>query len=370
MRFSKDNTWAVKGLAICMMMFHHLFFQKSRFAGFDVNFAPFSQPQVVNIAILCKVCVSLFAFLTGYGLFISYNNMIKKQSMEGIQTDKWCIYRLVKTMSGFWYIYIVCFIVTMLLDRLPVATYYDGNGPVKGIMYCLLDFFGVGYLVGTPTLCETWWYMGAAIVFILLVPLLYNIAEYTGWFGILIISIILPRMINMGFPGIVSIVSFIPAFVLGMMFAKYKLFDHIEIKLSDLGRVKSNILCWGLALIGIAGSYLMYARFTADKIWGIEYGFIPLIFIMFVKYCLCNIKWLNQFLIFMGKRSMTIFLTHTFLRYRYLKEWVYSRGHFLTIFIALFAASLILAIILDLMKKLIGVDKIADRLCGKLTYDK
>ncbi|MCM1272087.1 MAG: acyltransferase [Clostridium sp.] len=365
MKFSKNDTWAVKGFAICIMMFHHLFLEEDRFAGFDVNFAPFTQNQMVNLAVMCKICVSLFAFLTGYGLFLSYNNQMKNKH-DGHTTDKWCLSRYIKTMSGFWFIYIVCFLVTMLIDRYPWTMYFKGNGTVKGTLYCLIDFLGLAPLLKTPDMCGTWWYMAAATIFIMLIPILWHIAKRTGWLPILVLALLYPRLIGKTYLGGTNAMTFVPAVILGMMFASYGIFEHISTWLDKMGKLWKTIFCWLISVLGIIMGYLVQYNFEKNEMWRIKLIFLSLIFILFVKYCLVPIKWVNGFFVFMGKRSMTIFMTHSFLRTIYLHDWIYSQGHFLKIYLALFVSSLLLAIVLDAVKHVIGLDKAVDKLCRKI----
>ncbi|MDE6025507.1 MAG: acyltransferase [Lachnospiraceae bacterium] len=366
MKFSKNDTQAVKGLAICMMLFHHLFLAASRFEGFDVDFAPFGEENVVEFAATFKVALSMFVFLSGYGLFLSYNNLAKK-GVDGQKSGKWCIVRLFKLMSGFWCIYIICFVWTMLIDRLPIEKYYRGKGLIRGTMYCLFDFFGFSDLLETPTLCGAWWYMSAAVAFILLIPILYHMSQKISWFPILIMAFLLPRMINEGYMGGNNAFTVFPSLILGMMFADYEIFEHIGAKLQDMGKMKAMLLCWAVALMGLVVAYLFWTEFKRAEIWGINCNLIPLIYIFFVKYCLMPLKGINNFLEFLGKKSMTIFMTHSFLRARYLEVWIYSRGHFLMVFLALFVSSLILAILVDAIRHVMGVEKAANKVCEKIT---
>ena len=68
---SKTDSGALKGTGILIMLFHHLFLA-GRFDGFEISFWPFSAAQITHIASFCKICVSLFAFISGYGLILSY----------------------------------------------------------------------------------------------------------------------------------------------------------------------------------------------------------------------------------------------------------------------------------------------------------
>ena len=59
------------------------------------------------------------------------------------------------------------------------VTRYFGNGNIaKGVSAMVLDFFGLAKLFGTSTLNGTWWYMSAAIIFIICVPLFMIKEEY------------------------------------------------------------------------------------------------------------------------------------------------------------------------------------------------
>ena len=40
--FTRQQSMAIKGIAIIMMMIHHCFLDESRYAGFHVDFSPFS----------------------------------------------------------------------------------------------------------------------------------------------------------------------------------------------------------------------------------------------------------------------------------------------------------------------------------------
>ena len=62
---SKQDTSALKGIAIIAMLCHHLYGFKS-YTGF-LSF----------IGIVGKVCVALFVFCSGYGLGVGYGKMLK-----------------------------------------------------------------------------------------------------------------------------------------------------------------------------------------------------------------------------------------------------------------------------------------------------
>lgn len=362
---TKDDSLAVKGIAVLMLLFHHLFMSEDRFEGFEISFAPFGQSFVVNIAFLFKVCVSIFAFITGYGLLKS----ISRVDISRKNVAAWNVSRLIKTLSGLWFVYVIAFVVTMAIDRLPVKVYFSDDSKLNGIFYIINDFLGLAHLLDTPTLNGTWWYMSAAIIFILLVPVVYIISKKIGYLPIIIAICALPRLMNVGYPGGTNIYTFILPVIFGMVFADYNIFEKISEKSPKnkyLSYILHLIIFAGILVLGFFAPYI-YDRLTA---WEIVYGIIPVVFICLFRYCIIRIPVVKSILKFLGEHSMTIFLSHTFLRQNYLNDFIYSKGNFIVIFIVLLALSLALALVLDLIKKLLKYDelikKLTDRISNKI----
>ena len=51
---SRDDSLAVKGIAVLMLLFHHLYCSTGRFDGYAVSFFPFSEESIVELALLFK----------------------------------------------------------------------------------------------------------------------------------------------------------------------------------------------------------------------------------------------------------------------------------------------------------------------------
>ena len=45
-KFDKYNSQAIKGIAIVMMLFHHMYLSQDRFEGLNVVFTPFSELSI------------------------------------------------------------------------------------------------------------------------------------------------------------------------------------------------------------------------------------------------------------------------------------------------------------------------------------
>ena len=65
----KSASAALKGVAILLMLFHHMYRKPSMFDKYGLSFAPFEQADVVDFAIVCNICESIYAFMSGYALY-------------------------------------------------------------------------------------------------------------------------------------------------------------------------------------------------------------------------------------------------------------------------------------------------------------
>lgn len=365
--FTKTDSLCFKGIAIIIMMFHHCFKSLSRFKGYEVDFSPFGQDFVVDMSDYFKICVSIFAFITGYGLYLSAKNKCK----NSISTEKWTISRLVKTMSGFWFVYAIVFIVTLIYDRLPQSV-YCGKGYTRGIVYGLIDFLGLANLFGTASLMGVWWYMSAAIVFIVIIPIAIKWIDKFGYFILIVFIIAVPRLIGTGYQGGVSAYSFILPVIAGMLFAQYDVFK----KLDELKITKSKVFSEAFQFVVYTGllvaSIVIWMKIPQDKAWEFHYAVAPVISICFCKKYIIRIPVIKQLLSFFGKHSMNIFLVHDFIRDVYFKDFIYGFEKFWLIAFVLFVISLVISIVIEFVKKVIRYDKfiskVSDKLC--LVIDK
>lgn len=73
------NTTSIKGVAICIMLFHHFFgFPNWIEEGIVFYGIPFRGTTIeYYLAVFGKVCVAMYTVLSGYGLFISYEHKEK-----------------------------------------------------------------------------------------------------------------------------------------------------------------------------------------------------------------------------------------------------------------------------------------------------
>ena len=360
--FGKDTSQALKGVAIIMMMLHHNFRETSLYENFQISFFPFWEADVVRVAFACKMCVSLFAFISGYGLYLSFN---RKRGTVG----QWTLERYIRTFSGYWFIWIVSAIVTQIIDARFLNIFLK-KGIWQGSIEAIIDFLGLATLFGSGTLNGTWWYMSAAFSFIIIIALVYEKLHDRPW-PVLIGSIVLIRVLFAGhadtaFTGGNSVYAFLSIFLMGAVSASHNLVD----RWLAVGRGSKGKIIWK----GILEASILIVVFKAfsyiniNRFWELHYSVFAVVVILFCVEFVTIIPGLRQILMFLGKHSMNIFCVHTFIRYNYLHDFTYSWKHFALVIIVLTLDSLLISLILEWLKRVSGYNRLIEKMCSKI-YD-
>ncbi len=360
--FSKRDSVCLKGIAILIMMFHHCYRSKDRFEDYIVDFRPFDMEFVVDVSDYFKICVSIFAFITGYGLYLSARNRCK----DVASTERWIYERLIKTLSGFWFVYALVFVVTQIYAGYPVEIYF-GQGGIRGVIYALIDFLGLANLLESPTLVGTWWYMSAAVIYIVLYPVFVKWTQKLGYTTLFMAIAFLPRCVSGNiYPGGMAVYTFLFPLLLGMLFSQYDVFSKLyALKISENKTLDFCVqfLVYHVLLIG---SVVLWVRFPRDVAWEYHAGLAPLIFICYCRKYLVRMPGMRDFLFFCGKHSMNIFLVHSFIRYVFFEEFTYSFKYFCLIVVVLFAISMGISILIELLKKWTNYDGFVNVVCEKI----
>ena len=348
---TKEDSQTLKGLAIILMLFHHLFLNKERFINFSGAYFPINENLLINISIACKICVSIFAFISGYGLYYSL------ESYSG-GFFCWIKQHLIKTLSSFWFIALFFYGAVFLLNYF--FNFYNctlpSNNIFMNIIYIFLDIIGISNLINTFTLCGTWWYIGTAIFFILISPLLYNlIKKYT--FTILILIALIPYIFKLGYPGGENTLTYLPIFGCGMYFANNKLFNKVtEYKISN-NSIISTIIKFTILLGGgfVCIVITMKTEMKKDNLWPVFYCVFPMIVILLCKLYIFKIVTIAKSLQFLGLHATNIWLCHTFIRENLLRFYSYF-PHFIICFLLLLLLSIILSFIFIGIRKILRYD--------------
>lgn len=343
--FSKQDSLAIKGAAILLMLCLHCFRVPELYAGFPVNFAPFPEDLINRICAYGKVCVGIFAFISGYGLSKAYRDMPDRDLSRA------CLSRYYKSIRAFWPIYLLCLLAGVVIDGRTMQVYCSG-GLGRSALNLLLGGLGLNHLFRTPMFVNEWWYLSAMVVFIFITPLLQRMVSRYGWALPVFLLVALPRILSIGFQGGTEIFTFFSPLLLGVIFAQYGLFE----KFWSLGpkRPAAGRLC-KLLLTGCAAflGYKAYFLLPADQYWEVYYGLIPLSFLLFFHTLVKGVPVLEDLFVFLGKHSGNIYFIHTVFLYVYLKKPLYSMPWFGLTPLALLALSLGFSMVLEESKALV-----------------
>ena len=343
--FDKKASSVVKGVAIIMLLFHHCFLTTGRYKGYVVDFFPITQEMMLLIAPYFKVCVGIFAFITGYGITISLKKVDANFNLSSRRFSQLTIKRYLSLMSGYWFIFLLTHFLPFGLAAQRLEKVY-GSGIAK-YLYILLDFVGVSKLYGTPIFDSTWWYMGLAITIIFAMPILLIVYRKVGIFLFFLLFLI-PR--NLSLP-ISNISRWFPIVVLGIICADTGLLDKFKRYLVFHSVVLTKII----KFIILSGLIIICMYYRTDPktqsfrdLWD---GIVPFFYVLFCFEFLTDIPGISHTLCYLGKHSMNIFLIHTFIREYYYTYFIYSfKNAFLIVFILLLC-SLALSIIIEWLKK-------------------
>ena len=362
MKFTKEHTMQMKGIAIIILLFHHCFLNAQRWATvpyeklattkgwgyYPISFAPFSSHTIQYLASFSKICVAMFVFMTGYGMWVSYESHKKKTTMSNYIKK-----RMVTLMTGF----LIIFVVTEIL-AIPTGRFIEVYGhDFRSVVYMIIDALGLAKLLGTPLFCLTWWYMSLAIVLIMIFPFVHSIMEKYQWI-VVVASIIVPRAC--GFGQSTDLFRYLLAYTLGMYFAQHDLLARIKEKFMEQN-VEGKLLSLIVSLIGLA--VIIKCRQNAWIGWKyLDFwdGFAAMYVIVLSYIYILNGKWIVKGLGFLGKHSMNIFLIHSFYRDVFFHEFTYSFYYAWLDYIVLMAISLVTSIVLEWFKKLIRYEKFID----------
>ena len=142
--FTVKDSERLKGVAILLMLMHHLFANPSVCEAYGVIFQGISSERIRNISWYGKECVAIFAFISAYGITLSY--------LKNRGSRKWFVERIFSLYKGFWFVYVLAFVVLLVTNRNP---YRCGN-PFIATIYGIVDFFGMNNIFGTPSLNGAW----------------------------------------------------------------------------------------------------------------------------------------------------------------------------------------------------------------------
>lgn len=357
--FTKDFTQYIKGIAVLLLLAHHLFWRQ---VELPLQYSTANLNDYITP--LTKVCVTIFTVLSGFGMAKSWNRYNKKTGNNG--SFRFVSSHIKKLIFNYWWIYVPAFVLSFLfhINGTPLDIY---GRNMKGLIFFFLDFIGMRVCVYSPTLNNTWWYMELILVCYFLFPVFMRIINscYGGWLLAIITGII-------SFWGTKEITGievqtdrelfYFFSFVVGILMQKYEVLDRFIDFCKDKKRnmffvtAGSLVCCMMLRTqIGLIAdmpyALSLIALGTLMKVWGqdkeeqVESGFLE-----------GTARLCQRVLEFLGRHSMNIFLIHSFV-YCYFgisAKFILGLPGCILRYIALLGLSVLGSVMIEFLKKKIG----------------
>lgn len=353
LQFTKKDTNIAKGLFIIMMLIHHLFYNYDTFGNFNVTFAFLSAHQVIVMAQYFKLCIAGFAMLTFYGMTKKYMQLPQDEFTQQIIPNT--MKKIISLVMSFLFIYVLSVIAAIAMKDDLVMLYSRQEKAWVG--YAIIDALGMADFFHTPTLNETWWYMSFAIVIVFLFPVFYKLYQKFGML-IVIVAALLPGALLMEqtYYGLCAF-----SMTAGIFAAKTDLF----VRLRQLGRGNNILKCFKLIVCAITFLITYQLLFYGVSV-SLYFGIAAVLWTYVCYEFLTPLKGVRNIFAFIGNYSMNIFLIHTFLYYYYAKDFIYSFGSGIAIVLVLLGCSLVIAVCIEALKKVVRYNQLINYMQGKV----
>lgn len=357
--FSKHETAKVKGIAILLLLFHHMFYNVERVQNSGMQFV-FLEPDIIQpIAVSARICVWLFIFVSAYGLTYQYTNRKEENALSFI------IKRWIALMKTYWIVYVIVFVMYWIVKGNVIELYE--NSPIR----IVLDFMGWSDFFGSKMILGVWWYMCFAQILIAFIPFVCCFCEKLGWSSCIVVFVALqylPDGIKSANGGRYS--NYFLVVTVAVLCVQNKIFDKILKKSHSSMKQGIGLM---ITLFTIVVLLMLKLRLTDIDDWQIN-SFISAIvtfLICFVTSKYCTNRILTKILCFLGKHSGNMFMLHAFF-YTFLPEIIYFSKSAIISYLTLLAVSLGFSVILEMIKKVIGYNegfqKLTVYVIGKIKF--
>lgn len=368
MKFSKQDTLIIKGVAILMLLGYHCFSSVDRFFGYDVKFFLLPKNKAIYIFEAMNICVGMFAFLSAYGLTKSFMSEQSKTKVLSLNSNTLFVTkRLITLVGSFILPAVLCVIATYIF----VSDYNPYGKGTDFICNMTVDLLGLGGFFSSKLFIGTWWYMSFAILIVLLVPFTVNLYERYGSL-VIVPYLVLPVLFIPKFYSsdvLRNMTRWLLIIPIGVIFAKLDLLDKLKMSRILKNKAADKIVKF------IIMTFILYVmvRFRSSY-WGKTYAYyiissvLPLYFVYYLYEFVTDIPVLKSVLAFFGKHSSNIFYMHTFIRGVWMSDFTYSLEYAALIYVFMLVASLALSYAVNFIKYITKYDKgvkwLSDKIVG------
>ena len=323
-KFDVSFTDASKGMALMLMLWHHLFCTKPE-SGFIVY----------QTALLAKVCVGIYVVLSGYGLAES----IRK---KGLQLGAFYKRRLLKLYLNYWLIALLFVPIGVWFTDRTLSSVY-GEHAIQGF---IIEMLGVHMFTWVSFgYNATWWFMSLIIALYALFPIVYILTQkFRLWF-IAFTALLL-------FVPIPVVKVWIFPFAVGVYLSQNDGFVKMLAWFSRQGG-------WRFFTLAILTVFTAWYRQNGWRFTGTRADtFFGILLILWTTELILFSSRAKAAFAFIGRHSFNIFLFHTFIYYYYFSEFIYKFHYPVLIFAVLLGVCLIISVGIETLKRKTGFDKL------------
>ena len=348
---SKQDTCAIKGIAICAMLIHHLYC----YPGFPMRHDIVPYTGLLKwLGELGKVCVSLFLFCSGYGLSKQYKSISSiKQSILFV------FKRFVKFYTNYWTVFVLFIPIGVFVFLIPFSP-HDGNL----LNQVILDFLG---LLGYDSYNITWWFNQVIILFYLFFPILYAlIHKFT-------LLVLLTGILLMRFGGHLTgnyndmFVWQFP-FILGIFWEAYES-KMLVLRISEF--FNNHQLLFVFISVLILVICVLFRMNSIIPHWsGIRLdAFLSCAIVLIVVSALRYLPSIFGGLGFLGKHSVNVYLIHSFFNGYWNPIWLHTHNsmRYGLNFIVLISLCVLISLLLEWLKSRLGVYRLSRSIVSLLS---
>lgn len=333
---ARDETNIIKGVAIVLMFIHHFF----TFPSFwiDSVAAIYSNNHFDILNTSFKICVPIFAFLTGYFYFFA-----KKKTFR----------YSIKKSTDFW----ICYLVVFAL--LVTAAILSGN-----YSFSIVAIIKEAFALSRPTMYFSWYvifYIGTMLI----MPLFYRLTKVNDFLALAVFSAIPMVLVfickNAGVSFLTALTdylnyfSYLPCVLIGYSIAKYEVLS----KLYEVTRKQKTVI---QLLIGCAMIIMPFlARGSSEAL---DFLYAPMfIFGLISLVKIINHKRILLPLAILGKYSLLLWFLHCGF-FNQLKEFTQSVLYFPKnpILVTIWGLVICLVIAIVIQIPINGINKLKNKL--------
>ena len=326
---TKRDTLFLKGLSILILVFHHNWLMDDAICPIKANL---------------RIVVWIFLFISAFGL----SSQIEKLSPK--HYFKFVLKRLALLYIPLWICNIVILIINLCAAPLSVVKYYSGP-----VYIWILDLFNLSYYFGTPAFVSGW-YISMLLLIIVLFPGIYFVVTKLKWFSVipvLLIMLFFKWKICYKYGGYLD--DYLLIVVLGILFHKYKVFSVLP-KISGFWRWLAIAASVVISFVLLCLKY-EFVPYVSENIY-LLFDPFPTVFAILViaaVYMLRIDDKASMLFEKLGTYSADIFYIHSVF-YNVVFPKAGLTNPYLA-FIVCFAASLLIAVLIEKGKDCIGFNK-------------